>query len=78
MEEIKESFENPINRGSPLHLGRAEDWIVIKEIKYVDLEIGEINGNYGYFFWIPERNFNNYSVIDKVEGLIYNLPTFTR
>jgi CRISPR-associated protein Cas5t len=78
LEKIKKSFGNPINRGAPLHLGRAEDWIVIKEMRYVELEMEEINGNYGYFFWIPERNLNNYSVIDKVEGLIYNLPTFYR
>ncbi|MGB9857917.1 MAG: type I-B CRISPR-associated protein Cas5b [Dictyoglomaceae bacterium] len=76
LEKIKETFENPVNDRSPLHLGRAEDWIVIEDLDYVDLVIDEINGNYGYFFWVPEKIFFDKFDFDKVEGLLYNLPTF--
>ncbi|WP_068747791.1 type I-B CRISPR-associated protein Cas5b [Thermovenabulum gondwanense] len=78
LDEIKQKFENPANRYSPLHLGRAEDWIVIKELEDIELEVHETNGNYGYFFWIPERIFNIGCKFefDKINGLIYNLTTF--
>ncbi len=77
LEKIKNSFENPTSPRSPLHLGRAEDWIVIEDLTYIDPIKDEINGNYKYFFWIPEKIFLNEDFnLEKVEGLIYNLPTF--
>ncbi|HOP95607.1 MAG: type I-B CRISPR-associated protein Cas5b [Dictyoglomaceae bacterium] len=75
LDEIKQRFENPTNRSSPLHLGRAEDWIVIRELEKVEFEAKEINGNYGYFFWIPEKIFNSVE-FEKINGLTYNLTTF--
>jgi len=78
LEEIKERFENPINRSSPLHLGRAEDWIFLEELKFVNLKTCEIGGNYNYFFWVPEKVFNLRDKIklEEIDGLIYNLTTF--
>ena len=81
LDEIKQRFENPISgRFSPLHLGRAEDWIVIKELEKIELEVREINGNYGYFFWIPEKVFDEGCNLEfqNIDGLIYNLTTFYR
>ncbi|MCX7942695.1 MAG: type I-B CRISPR-associated protein Cas5b [Dictyoglomaceae bacterium] len=79
LETIKESFNNPNNRTSPLHLGRAEDWIIIKEIDILKtFIIEEINGDYKNFFWIPEKTFDlgyNFD-FNKINGLVYNLTTF--
>lgn len=80
LEKIKKSIENPQNRIYPLHLGRAEDWIVIKELDdEVELKINDIEGNYNLFFWIPEKFFKTNEIkIDfkRVKGLLHTLPTF--
>jgi len=78
LDEIKQNFKNPINKSSILHLGRAEDWIVIEDLKEVFLKANEINGNYRHFFWIPERIFGieNGKEFEKINGLVYNLTTF--
>lgn len=82
LKKIKDSFENPFKRSEPLHLGRAEDWIVIEEIDFVELTISQIDGDYGRFFWIPEKPyFSENSVkfnFSKIGGLVYKLPTFYR
>jgi len=86
LEVIKENLTNPIKRLEVLHLGRAEDWIVLEEEpKYLD--DSEINykrrdADYKYFFWIPNqffiKNGNGWEVRENnmYEGLLYNLPTF--
>jgi len=77
--EIKNSFENPVKRTSPLHLGRAEDFIVIEEINFIELSVKDIEGVFNNYFWIPERLYTNSETdfeFDKVQGLIYRLPTF--
>ncbi len=81
LKEIENSFKNPEKRIYPLHLGRAEDWIVIEDLKIFKVEISEIEANYEKFFWIPEKIFNSNSEklkfeFERVNGLIYNLPSF--
>lgn len=77
LEKVKSSFENPCNRIYPLHLGRAEDWIVIQDIKFVDLSETDCGGNFKKFFWIPKDCYS-YSNFDfaKFSGLLYKIPTF--
>jgi len=75
IEDIKESLSNPTKRLEILHLGRAEDLIVLEEepkiIEEKHLQYGRRDADYGHFFWIP-NNLKN----DNFEGLLYNLPTF--
>lgn len=79
LEKIKLNFENPTKRSGVLHLGRAEDWIVPEKIDFVGLVMKQINGNYGYFFWIPAKSFGiSNHCLDKVAGITYDLPTFYR
>lgn len=83
---IKEHFEKPNNRVSVLHLGRAEDWIVIEDLKFVKLIECNIGGNFERFFWIPENLYMQDSeqrkswkgIFQNVGGLAYMLPTFYR
>jgi len=37
LQEIKDAFENPRKRNSPIHLGRAEDWVIFEEINMIEL-----------------------------------------
>ena len=78
LDKIIQKFENPAGKSSTLHLGRAEDLVVIDKLQKTDLKIREANGNYKNFFWIPERYFNDKCNIEfeKVNGLIYKLSTF--
>ncbi len=81
LEKIENYFKNPEKRIYPLHLGRAEDWIVIEDLKNFKVKISEIEANYEKFFWIPEKIFNSNSEklkfeFERVNGLIYNLPSF--
>ncbi|MCS7164425.1 MAG: type I-B CRISPR-associated protein Cas5b [Thermodesulfovibrio sp.] len=80
IEIIKKSFlEEPSMRIYPLHLGRAEDFIVISEISEIDLKVLEVEANYDKFFWIPERIYKNNECnfeFNKIIGITYNLPTF--
>jgi CRISPR-associated protein Cas5t len=87
LKRIGEELSNPINRLEILHLGRAEDWIVLEEKPRL-LEDSQITyeprgGNFKHFFWIPQnfyvRENDNWKPIsnDKFEGLLYNLPTFS-
>lgn len=74
---IKANLETPSRRLYPLHLGRAEDWIVLEEISEI-IEVGYRekipDGNYSYFFWIP--NNNHYIQNGQTPGLRYRVPTF--
>jgi CRISPR-associated protein Cas5t len=85
LEKISSSLENPINRLEILHIGRAEDWIVIEELSQVidlsNFRIKREDANFGYFFWIPEKIYypnqdNSLTKFEEYEGLLYRLPTF--
>ncbi|RMH33372.1 MAG: type I-B CRISPR-associated protein Cas5 [Acidobacteria bacterium] len=80
---IKNSLENPDKRLEILHLGRAEDWIVLEEVSEV-MKVSKfcvkiMDKNFRYFFWIPEKIWvpdgasDNYGAF---EGLLYRLPSF--
>ncbi len=71
LREIKNSIENPTKRIYPLHLGRAEDWIVMDFCNFIDLIQEKPAGNYEKFFWIPKEISDS-----KVLGLAYRIPTF--
>lgn len=90
LERISKELSNPINRLEILHLGRAEDWIVLEEEpKLIDdsqIIYERYGGNFNHFFWIPQKfyvreneNWNPISddEFDNFDGLMYNLPTFS-
>lgn len=55
LEKMKDSLENPYNRKDPLHLGRAEDWLVIEDIRFLedkDIRLDKIM-RLDLFTWIP-------------------------
>lgn len=80
---IKGAIEKPSNRLSTIHLGRAEDWLVLEEINYITLQQKPLQG-FTYFAWIPEKKFANYDFIDEMyddffqslNGNLFNIPTF--
>jgi CRISPR-associated protein Cas5t len=82
LDNIRSSLGNPVHRLEVLHLGRAEDWIVIEELaESRELAVKREDGDYKHFFWIPEKMYSPQSgdgVIDfkHFEGLLYRLPTF--
>ncbi|MCS7158790.1 MAG: type I-B CRISPR-associated protein Cas5, partial [Blastocatellia bacterium] len=86
LELIKYSLENPVRRLEILHLGRAEDWIVIEEVSEIfelsQFSAQRVDADFRHFFWIPEKIFvsgsesGGVSSFDGFEGLLYNLPTF--
>lgn len=84
LEEIQSSLENPVRRLEVLHLGRAEDWVVIEELSEVSLsslEVCRVDADFRHFFWIPEHFYtpeakDSASDFDRYEGLRYRLPTF--
>jgi CRISPR-associated protein Cas5t len=85
LQEIRSSLENPIHRLEILHLGRAEDWIVVEELSPVieveQLSIKRVDANFRHFFWIPEKMYSfksnhRQTDFDQFEGLSYKLPTF--
>lgn len=77
---LKENIVNPKQRLEVIHLGRAEDWIVLsKPPKLVKLETHACDANFNRFFWIPENQFASKGMtcsFGEYEGLFYNLPTF--
>jgi CRISPR-associated protein Cas5t len=87
IDDIKSNLVNPINRHEILHIGRAEDWIVFEDKPKIlsdsDYEFVSHGGNYEHFFWIPQKfyiavpNWNN-KANDNYEGLLYNVPTFSK
>jgi CRISPR-associated protein Cas5t len=84
LEDIRSSLENPVHRLEILHLGRAEDWIVLEEVSEVvelsSFPVQRVDGNFGHFFWIPEKMFSEaesgVTDFSQYEGLMYRLPTF--
>jgi CRISPR-associated protein Cas5t len=85
IDEIKSAFENPVNRLSTLHLGRSEDWIVIKEIEKISVDKGSLR-QLSLFTWIPSlSDMDNEFILDKgsykkfydrANGNLFRLPTF--
>ncbi|MGK9475602.1 type I-B CRISPR-associated protein Cas5b [Melioribacter sp. OK-6-Me] len=87
LKRIGEELSDPANRLEILHLGRAEDWIVLEEEPKL-LDDSQIvyehnGGNFNHFFWIPQKFYIHENEIwkqidyDGFEGLLYNLPTFS-
>lgn len=87
MDEIKSVFENPSNRLSSLHLGRSEDWIVIKDIEKISIDKGSLR-QLSLFTWISSLlDMDDEFILDKesykkfydqVNGNLFRLPTFYR
>jgi len=83
IEILKRKLEDPKDRLQPIHIGRAEDWIVYQKIKILedgDLEYKRQDGQYKHFFWIPERilTFNSDKIDwSEFDGIYYNLTTFS-
>jgi len=73
LEKIKDAFSKPERWLSPLHLGRAEDWVVIEDVSVVPLSDTEkpVRGYPDWFFYVPEEKAPGV-------GLTYRLPTFYR
>ncbi len=88
IEKISNAIINPENRLEPIHLGRAEDWIVLFDkpqlIDTSQLFYDYYGGNFHHFFWIPktfyvlENNQWETEKFDVFEGLLYNLPSFCK
>lgn len=79
LNKIERKFKNPKGRLGTLHLGRSEDWIVVEEIEFAELELKEIEGVYRHFFWIPENIYRTSRCVfdfKKIGGLLYKMPTF--
>lgn len=70
LKDFEEAIANPEKRLYPIHLGRAEDWVVIEGLKLCTLIEERNYGAYRRFFWIPKDEY------PEVEGLIYRIPTF--
>ncbi len=85
LNNLKDNLENPTNRLEVLHIGRAEDWIVFQEIKLLnnnDVESKRKDGQYPYFFWIPEKiyQFDGKKCLDwnNFDGSLHRLTTFSK
>ena len=78
LQELKANFENPRHRLDTLHLGRAEDWIVIEDLNFTELESSANDGDFNQFFWVPEKTGtpSGKNTFNQIEGLIYRLPAF--
>ncbi len=89
--EIKKEKESHSSRIYPLHIGRAEDWIVLEQVRIISIDDNkqEIYGSYKKFFWIPKEFYNEHQkknseksgevpldLRETLLGLIYRLPTF--
>ncbi len=67
LKEIEKAFKNPEKRIYPLHLGRAEDWIVFDGAPDEAIKIIEVNenekepfyGKFDYYTWIPDLESRN-------------------
>ena len=84
LEQIEQKLKNPKERLQPLHIGRAEDWIVYQDISIIEDDIIEYqrhDGQYPYFFWIPEKIFtlkSDYAIDwNNFDGIPYILTTFS-
>lgn len=79
---LKNAFLNPINRASPLHLGRAEDWIVFDRNPEEAIKIIEIDctkkepfyGKFNFYTWIPDPEQG----IEFIDENLYDKDKYTR
>jgi len=62
LEELSERIRFP---SKALHLGRAEDWIVVKDVKRVETEEGLIE-SFDYYTWLPKKLMYDRYDIDVV------------
>lgn len=87
LKKIIAELSNPINRLEILHIGRAEDWIVLEEepklLNDSQISYEQHGGNFKHFFWIPQNFYvhvnESWEIVnnDNFDGLLYNLPTFS-
>lgn len=84
-QRIKEEVENPVHRLEILHLGRAEDWIVLEEVSDVvelsNFRVKRVDKNFEHFFWIPQKIWmpdatDSKKYYDSFEGLLHRVPSF--
>lgn len=88
LRELGEAIDNPKNRNTVLHLGRAEDWLVVNDIRIT--EVSKERKNFtkiDYFTWVPSADYvdKNFIEIDGMEyeeffknirGNFVRVPTF--
>ncbi len=77
LETLYQAFLNPVNRSGIIHLGRAEDWVLFEDIRYVELKQKVLDKNYDNFFWIPQKTWGVNPNGNKIDGLLYNMPVFS-
>ncbi|MCM8807891.1 MAG: type I-B CRISPR-associated protein Cas5b [Candidatus Omnitrophica bacterium] len=76
LNKLEESFKNPEKRIYPLHLGRAEDWVIFdgnpeEAIKIIEVDENDKEPFYGkfeYYTWIP----NPERAKEYIDEKIYN------
>lgn len=73
LEHIKKAFLKPAE--TP-YLGRAEDLVIIEDVKIVELEFQEVETLKDYSTWVPLRNEENIAEKFDIYGPIYNLPGY--
>lgn len=84
LNSICEAFKLLGDKNTTIHLGRAEDWLVINEVKMTTTIEGK-TWYIPYFTWIPSGEHNSNYRIEKEEyekfynslrGNVFKLPTF--
>lgn len=87
LEKIKNSLENPYDRRSPIHLGRAEDWLIIEDVIFLenrDIKLDKII-NLSLFAWIPspefiwiyDKDLSSYNEFYRnLQGIRMKIPTY--
>ncbi len=84
LKEIASFLKSPEKRTTIIHLGRAEDWLVFKEIKMIELiESNAIK--IPFFTWLPSKEFVNNDFLlfsdyedffERINGNIFRLPMY--
>jgi len=86
--EVEECFRNPEKRNGIVHLGRAEDWLVIEDIRRITPEEKALRRCH-YFSWLPEPSFCDETYLkcplaqyeaffNKAPGNCLRMPLFYR
>lgn len=82
LSEIDTHISTANKRLQPLHIGRSEDWIVIRNNEMLPedkFEFKRQDGNYHYFSWIPEKisplKGNDNLDWNNFDGIIYTITT---